>query len=76
MSKYLNFIYLQHISFLKYAYDDPCDVDLSVGSDMHEAATDSLLNDILDNIIAIQFSNLKCGDPYFYTNALNSGIIQ
>jgi hypothetical protein len=62
-----------NIEFLKYAYLDPCDVDLSVGGDMHDSSTDGMLSDIFDKIFAEQFYNLKCGDPYFYTNALSEG---
>lgn len=66
----------QNIKFLKYAYDSPCDVDLGVGASMHSSDDDgNLLSDVTDRIFGIQFKNLKCGDPYFYTNALSKGSI-
>lgn len=40
---------------------------------MHSSQDGDLLSDIYDRIIARQFRNTKCGDPYFYTNALKKG---
>jgi hypothetical protein len=58
---------------LKYAYLHPCDVDLGVGAGAQETDEDSILNPIFENIIGEQFQNLKCGDPYFFTNSMSSG---
>jgi hypothetical protein len=40
---------------------------------MHSSEDGDLLSDVADRIFGIQFKNLKCGDPYFYTNALPKG---
>lgn len=32
-----------------------------------------ILNEIFDKIFALQFSRTKCGDAWFYTNALDEG---
>ena len=65
-------IFLQDIEFLKYAYEVPCDVDFGVGASLH-FNEDDFLGEIFDKIFAMQFKNLKCGDPYFYTNAFDKG---
>lgn len=40
---------------------------------MHSSRDGHLLSDIFDNIFAEQFKKVKCGDPFFYTNALTKG---
>ena len=37
---------------------------------MHNLEEGNTLNEIVDRIIAMQFESLKCGDSFFYTNAL------
>jgi hypothetical protein len=74
-SMFLNLIYSQNLAFLKYAYDEPCDVDFGVGGSMHASEDGDLLSEVFDRIIGLQFKNLKCGDPFFYTNALKRGEI-
>lgn len=64
---------LQNIAFLKYAYDEPCDVDFGVGGSMHSSTDGDLLSDLHDRVIALQFRNTKCGDPFFYTNVMDKG---
>lgn len=74
-----NFIliyFIQNLAFLKYAYDSPLDVDFGVGASMHASEDGDMLSEIIDRIFAIQFKNLKCGDPYFFTNALKRGKIK
>lgn len=60
--------YIQHLEFLKYAYEEPCDVDLGVGASLHNLEDGNTLNEIFDKIIAMQFQSLKCGDSFFYIN--------
>lgn len=66
----------KNLEFLKYAYEHPCDVDFGVGASMHYAEDGDLLSDIFDHIFVTTFKNLKCGDPFFYTNALSEGNTQ
>lgn len=56
-----------------YAYDGPCDIDLGVGGMMHSSEDGDILSDVFDRIFASQFKNLKCGDPFFFSNALEPG---
>jgi hypothetical protein len=43
---------------------------------MHNSEDGDILSEIFDRIFALQFKNLKCGDPYFYSNALEKGDIK
>lgn len=75
-SDFTEFISDENLAFLKYAYEVPCDVDFGVGGSMHYSDDGAVLSAIFDHIFAITFKNLKCGDPYFYTNALSGGNFQ
>lgn len=65
--------HFQDTEFLKYAFPHPCDVDLGVGGNVHITKESEILNEIFDKIFALQFSRTKCGDAWFYTNALDEG---
>lgn len=43
---------------------------------MHFSQDGDILSEIFDRIFALQFKNLKCGDPYFYSNSLKKGEVK
>jgi Animal haem peroxidase len=67
------FIDKEHIAMLKYAYEHPCDVDLGVAGGLISSNNHNILSPVFEALFARQFFNLKCGDPYFFTNSLSEG---
>lgn len=71
--KFTQFFSPQSVDFLKYAFEHPCDVDLGVGASLHSTDEYGTISKVYDKIFGMQFQNTKCGDPWFYSNALSEG---